>query len=68
MERFFRSFKTEWMPRAGFTSFDEANKSIGHYIIRHYNQVRPHQYNGGLTPIEPERLFQKDSKSLAKIS
>jgi len=68
MERFFRSFKTEWMPRAGFTSFDEANKAIGHYIIRYYNQVRPHQYNGGLTPAESERLFQNDSKSLAKIS
>ena len=68
MERFFRSFKTEWMPRAGFTSFDEANRAISHYIVRYYNQVRPHQYNGGLTPVESERLFENDSKSVAKIS
>jgi len=68
MERFFRSFKTEWMPRAGFTSFDEAKQAINYYIIRYYNQVRPHRYNGGLTPVESERLFQNDSKSVAKIS
>ncbi|MCL1126329.1 integrase core domain-containing protein, partial [Shewanella surugensis] len=63
-----RSFKTEWMPRAGFTSFDEANRAISHYIVRYYNQVRPHQYNGGLTPMESERLFEQNSKSVAKIS
>jgi len=68
MERFFRSFKTEWMPRAGFASFDEGNRAIGHYIVRYYNQVRPHQYNGGLTPMESELLFQKNSKSVANIS
>lgn len=34
MERFFRSFKTEWMPRAGFTSFDEANKALHHKILQ----------------------------------
>ncbi len=68
MERFFRSFKTEWMPRAGFVSFDEAKQAISHYIVRYYNQVRPHQYNGGLTPAESERLFQIDSISVAKIS
>ncbi|WBJ95874.1 IS3 family transposase [Shewanella sp. MTB7] len=68
MERFFRSFKTEWMPRAGYPSFYDGKKAISHYIVRYYNQVRPHQYNGGLTPVESERLFQNDSKSVAKIS
>ncbi|MGL5728609.1 MAG: IS3 family transposase [Plesiomonas sp.] len=55
MERFFRSLKTEWVPTIGYRSFAEAQQEIIRYIIGYYSQLRPHQYNGGLTPNESER-------------
>lgn len=33
----------------------------------YYSQLRPHQYNGGLTPTESERLFWKNSKAVANF-
>lgn len=45
-------------------TFSEANRSITNYIIGYYSQLRPHQYNGCLTPNEPERLFWKNSKTM----
>ena len=68
IERFFRSFKTEWMPTAGYRSSNEAKVAITKYIIRYYNQVRPHQYNGGLTPNESERRFNNEYKSVANFT
>lgn len=68
MERFFRSFKTEWMPTAGYRSSNEAKVAFTEYIIRYYNQVRPHQYNGGLTPNESEHLFNNEYKSVANFT
>ena len=68
MERFFRSFKTEWMPATGYRSSNEAKVAITEYIIRYYNQVRPHQYNGGLTPNESERRFNNEYKSVANFT
>lgn len=56
-ERFFRSFKTEWMPRYGYSSQIEATRDVTDYIWGYYRYVRPHQYNGFLTPAEKERLF-----------
>ncbi|WP_439653998.1 IS3 family transposase, partial [Vibrio azureus] len=63
MERFFRSLKTEWVPASGYCSLDEAWQSIVGYIIRYYSQIRPHQYNGGLTPNESERLYWETYKT-----
>ena len=54
MERVFRSFKSEWMPTTGYRSFTEAKKDIGQYLMDYYNWYRPHQYNGGMTPILAE--------------
>ena len=68
MERFFRSLKTEWVPKAGYQSFTEAKMKITDYILGYYSQLRPHQYNGGLTPNESERQFWRDYKTVAKIS
>lgn len=68
MERFFRSLKTEWVPTVGYRSFIEAQQEITRYIIQYYCQARPHQYNGGLTPNESERLFWLNSKIVANIS
>ena len=34
----------------------------------HYNQVRPHQYNDGLTPNESERRFNNEYKSVTNFT
>ena len=67
MERFFRSLKTEWVPTTGYEHFAEAKKDITQYIIGYYSKIRPHQYNGGLTPNESERLFNESSKAQASF-
>ncbi|WP_016598936.1 IS3 family transposase, partial [Yersinia pestis] len=67
MERFFRGLKTEWMPDNGYDNFSGTSTAITNYITGYYNQLRPHQYNGGLTLNESERLFWKNSKSVASF-
>lgn len=67
MERFFRSLKSEWIPATGYSSFQQAKQSIIDYIIRYYSDTRPHDYNGGLTPNESERLFWNCSKIVANF-
>lgn len=67
MERFFRSLKSEWVPEIGYKNFTEAKDEITNYIIGYYNRFRPHQYNGGLTPNESERLYDKNSKTVARF-
>ena len=66
MERFFRSFKTEWMPKVGYGNFIDAKYSVSDYINGYYNNVRPHHYNAGLAPNESEVRYQ-DSKAVAKF-
>lgn len=61
MERFFRSLKTEWIPKYGYSSFAEAEYSITNYIAGYYSQLRPHQHNNGKTPNEAENLYFKAS-------
>ena len=68
MGRFFRSLKTEWVPTTGYRLFIEAENAVIKYIIGYYNQVRPHSYNGGLTPNESEKRYWLEYKSVAKIS
>lgn len=62
MERFFRSLKIEWVPDNGFANFSEASTAITNYITGYYSQVRPHQYNGGLTQNKSERMYWKTLK------
>ena len=50
MERLFRSLKSEWVPSIGYSSKNKAEKDVGFYLMDYYNWVRPHSYNGGLTP------------------
>lgn len=57
MERFFRSFKSEWMPEIGYGSFAVAEREIASYIGGFYSQLRPHRHNGGLTPRETEARY-----------
>ena len=68
MERFFRSLKTEWVPTTGYRSLVEAENAIVKYIIGYYSHVRPHSYNGNLTPNESEKRYWLEYKSVAKIS
>ena len=68
MERFFRSFKTEWMPTIGYQSLAQANAAVINYITGYYSKVRPHQHNGGLTPNESERRYWNTYKSVTNIS
>jgi len=55
MERWFRSFKTEWMPKYGYEDFSSAKADIAAYI-RHYNFNRGHSYNNYLTPVAAEAV------------
>lgn len=50
MERWYRSFKSEWMPKRGYTDLETAKKDIGDYV-RYYNFERPHQKHEGKTPM-----------------
>jgi len=50
MERFFRSFKTEWMPKYGYSSYEEAERDTLKYILQYYNTKRGHSYNNYLSP------------------
>ncbi len=68
MERFFRSLKSEWVPATGFRNFIEGKASIINYITGYYSQVRPHQYNGGLTPNESEHRFWLAHKTVASFT
>lgn len=60
MERFFRSLKTEWMPTTGWRSFDEAKAAVSRYITGYYSLLRPHTFNGGLTPTTAEAMFENN--------
>lgn len=53
MERWFRSFKSEWMPKGGYATFEEALDDIRKYVL-YYNHIRPHTANNGLPPLWAE--------------
>lgn len=54
MERCFRSFKSEWMPKTFYVSYEEAEKEFMQYI-KHDNGYRGHRYIDYLTPVEAEK-------------
>ena len=54
MERFFRSFKVEWMPKYGYGSYEEAEDDTLKYILQYYNTQRGHSYNNYLSPTAAE--------------
>ena len=53
MERFFRSYKTEWMPKLGYSSFQQAEVDIAAYM-KYYNHQRAHSYNNYQSPAQAE--------------
>jgi putative transposase len=56
-ESFFGTFKTEWMPKGGWTHRREASEQIGHWIHHHYNATRLHSTNQYQSPNEKEQSF-----------
>jgi len=54
-ERFFRSYKVEWMPKDFYSTYEEAETDVLKYIIQHYNSVRGHSYNNYLSPNVAEK-------------
>ncbi|MDE9556309.1 integrase core domain-containing protein [Xenorhabdus bovienii] len=54
MERVFRSLKTEWLPPEGYLDIHDAIRDITKYLGGYYNYVRPHSFNGGISPVEYE--------------
>ncbi len=68
MERFFRSLKTEWVPKLSYQSLAEANSSITQYIIGYYSQVRRHQHNNGISAKAAEKRYQDSSKTVASFT
>jgi putative transposase len=53
MERFFRSYKTEWMPKNGYRDFMQADIDIAAYM-KYYNHQRGHSYNAYQSPATAE--------------
>ncbi len=54
-ERFFRSLKTEWIPKNGYQNFNEAKSDVMRYLTDYYNRIRLHSYNGYQSPVDRER-------------
>lgn len=57
IERFFRSYKSEWMPKRGYSSVKEAQEDALKYIHSYYNPVRLHSYNDYMTPMAKEAAY-----------
>lgn len=66
MERFFRSLKTERMPKNGYNNESVANDSVRDYMYKYYNSIRPHSHNLGFSPNQKEAFYWKVSNWLAK--
>ena len=66
MERFFRSLKTENMPKNGYENESIADDSVRDYIYKYYNSMRPHSHNLELLPNAKEGFYWKTSNSMAK--
>lgn len=53
-ERFFGTLKSEWVPRNGYSTIEEAKKDMLRFLM-YYNRTRPHSYNDYLPPIATEQ-------------
>ena len=57
MERWFRSFKYEWMQEGGYLTLGLAMDDVRDYVM-YYNFVRPHRYNQGLPPVLTKTTYR----------
>jgi putative transposase len=53
-ERFFGTLKSEWVPRKGYGTIEEAKTDMLRFFM-YYNRTRPHSYNNYLPPIAMEQ-------------
>lgn len=53
-ERFFGTLKSEWVPRKGYGSIEEAQTDMVRFFM-YYNRTRLHSYNDYLSPIAMEQ-------------
>ena len=51
-----------------FSNKDAIIEEMIRRIIDYYSRLRPHQYNGGLTPNESERLYWEKLKTVASFT
>ena len=52
MERYYNTLKNELIYQYRFETADEMDYAVSEYAYNWYNQVRPHSYDGYLTPFE----------------
>lgn len=50
MERFYNTFKHEYLNIHDFKNNAELDQGVYEFIYIKYNHIRPHRYNSGLTP------------------
>jgi putative transposase len=53
-ERFFGTLKSEWVPRKGYGSTEEAQADMVRFFM-YYNRTRLHSYNDYLSPVATEQ-------------
>ncbi len=56
MERFYKSLKSELIYHQKFETDLQLDETINKYVYVWYNHIRPHSYNGGLTPFEARNI------------
>ncbi len=54
IERFFGSLKSEWIPKQGYSTVQQAQADVLPYLTHYYNQVRLHSVNDYQTPMIKE--------------
>ena len=52
MERFYATFKSEFIQKQKFSTDEELNTKTYDYVYHYYNRIRPHSSNAYLTPFE----------------
>ena len=57
MERFYKSFKSELINLNKFENDYQLDKAVNNYVYVWYNHIRPHNYNGNLTPFEARNNY-----------
>ena len=56
-ERLIRTLKEEEVHLNGYNDIMDARERVGHFIVKVYNQKRPHSALGYLTPVEFEQQY-----------
>ena len=56
-ERFYKSFKGALINLNKFENDHQLDKAVNNYVYVWYNHIRPHNYNGNLTPFEARNNY-----------